>query len=82
MLFGEDLRGCHDTGLIAVVDGDEHRHQGDERLARADIALQQSVHLSSGTRVLADLADHPFLCFRQWERQVVVIEGVEHLSDL
>ena len=82
MLFGKDLRGSHDTGLIAVVDGDEHRHQGDERLSRAYITLKQSVHLSAGTRVLADLADHPFLCFRQWERQVVVIEGVEHLTDL
>ena len=80
MLFGEDLRGCHDTGLIAVVDGNKHRHQCHQCLTGADIALQQSVHLSSGTRVLADLADHPFLCFRQWERQVVVIEGVEHLS--
>ena len=27
VLFGKNLRRCHDTGLIAVVDGDEHRHQ-------------------------------------------------------
>ena len=82
MLLGEDLRGCHDTGLIAVVDGDEHRHQGDERLARAYIALQQTVHLTAAASVFTDLADHPFLGFRQWERQVVVVEGIEHLTDL
>ena len=33
VLFGEDFRGGHDTGLITVIDGDEHRHQGHEGLA-------------------------------------------------
>ena len=82
MLFGQDLRGCHDTGLIAVVDGDEHRHQGHQRLTGAYVALQQAVHLASAARVLTDLADHPFLCPRQREWQVVVIKGVEDLTYL
>ena len=33
MLFGKNLRRSHDAGLIAVVEGDEHRHQGHERLS-------------------------------------------------
>ena len=39
MLFGQYLRRRHDTCLIAVVQGNEHRHQGYERLTRTDIAL-------------------------------------------
>ena len=47
VLLCQDLRGCHDAGLIAVVDRQEHGHEGHERLARAYIALQQTVHLLS-----------------------------------
>ena len=39
MLFGEDFRGGHDTSLIAVVDGNEHRHQRHEGLAGTYITL-------------------------------------------
>ena len=39
VLLGENLRRCHDTCLVAVVEGDEHRHQCHQRLAAAYIPL-------------------------------------------
>ena len=39
VLFGKDLGRCHDAGLIAVVDGDEHRHEGYECLTTTHVAL-------------------------------------------
>ena len=33
MLLGKNLCGGHDTGLVTIVDGDEHGHQGYEGLA-------------------------------------------------
>ena len=47
VLLCQDLRGCHDAGLIAVVDRQKHGHEGHERLARPHVALQQTVHLLS-----------------------------------
>ena len=47
VLLCQDLCGCHDAGLIAVVDRQEHGHEGHERLARPHVALQQTVHLLS-----------------------------------
>ena len=82
VLFCEDFRGCHDASLIAVVDGDEHRHQGHEGLPASHVALQQTVHLPARPNVDPDLPDHPFLCLRQREGQVLAIEGVEDLANL
>ena len=33
VLFCQDFRRCHDTGLITVVDGNQHRHERYEGLA-------------------------------------------------
>ena len=82
MLLCEDLRRSHDTGLIAVVDGNEHRHQGHKGLARPHIPLQKTVHLSSGTYINADLPDHSLLRFREREGQIVAVEGIEDLAHL
>ena len=82
VLFCEDFRGCHDAGLIPIVDGNQHRHERYQCLARAHIALQQTVHLSPTTHVLAYLSDHPFLGTCQWKRQVVVIECIKDLAHL
>ena len=81
MLLGQYLGRSHDTGLIAVVDGNEHRHQCHKRLAATYIALQQTVHLSAGTHVLTYLAYHALLCSGEWERQVLTVECVEHIAD-
>ena len=46
VLFGQDLCGCHDTRLKAIVQGDEHGHKRHQSLTRAHVALQQAVHLT------------------------------------
>ena len=57
MLAGEDLgRGEH-RRLRAGLDRFEHRQQGDQRLARADIALEQAQHRPLLRHVPADVAD-------------------------
>ena len=80
MLFGQNLGGSHDDGLIAVVDGDERTEQGHERLARADVALEQAVHLPARAHVGPNLFNDPLLCAGQFEGQVVVVECVEELA--
>ena len=80
MLLCQNLRGSHDAGLIAVVNGDEHRHQGHQRLAASYIALQQAVHLSTATHIFAYFTDYALLGFCQREWQVVMEEGVEHFA--
>ena len=65
VLLGQNLRRSHDAGLIAVVQCDEHRHQRDEGLSATHVALQQTVHLSSATHILADFTDDTFLCLSQ-----------------
>ena len=81
MLFGQDLGGCHDTSLEAVVQGDEHSHQGYEGLTTAHIALQQTVHLPAGAHVLTNLVHHALLGACQREGQVLMIERVEDVAD-
>ena len=44
VLLGEHLGGREQRRLAAAVDDGEHRAQRHERLARADLALQQPVH--------------------------------------
>ena len=47
MLVGEDFRGGHDAGLIAIVEREQHAHEGHEGLSASHVALQQPVHLLS-----------------------------------
>lgn len=82
MLLGKDFRRCHDTSLVAVVEGNEHRHQSHQSLATAHVTLQQAVHLPAGASVLTNLTDDPFLCLRQLEGQVVMIERIEIVTYL
>ena len=82
MLLGEDFSRRHDTGLIAVIYGDEHRHQRHKGLARTHIALQQTVHLASRTYVDANFPDDTLLGLCQREGQIVVIEGIKYFTDL
>ena len=80
VLLGENLRGSHHASLVAVVECDEHRHQGHKCLSRPHIALQQTVHLSTGAHVGPYLMHHPLLGSRELEGQVVVVEGVEDVA--
>lgn len=82
LLLGENFRRRHDAGLVAVVDGYEHRHQCYEGFAGSNIALQQAVHLSSGSHVGANLVHDALLCSGELEVEVVGVEPVELLSDV
>ena len=82
VLTREYLGRSHHAGLIAVVHGQQHRHQRHEGLAAADVALQQAVHLESRHGVLPDLLDDPLLGSGQREGEFFVVEGVEYASDL
>ncbi len=44
MLPGEDFRGGHEHGLMPMGDGQKHGIEGHDRLAAADVALQEAVH--------------------------------------
>ena len=58
MLAGEDFgRGEH-RRLRPRLDRFEHRQQGDQRLARPDVALEQAQHRPVLRHVAADFVDH------------------------
>ena len=61
MLRGEHLGGGHERALVPALHGDEQRAERHERLARADVALQQAVHGLRGAQVVRDLFDHAAL---------------------
>ena len=61
MLRGENLGGRHERGLVAVFHGHEHGLQGDDGLARADIALQQAAHGAGVAHVGHDFAQRALL---------------------
>ncbi len=79
VLGRQHLGGGEQGRLAARVDGGQHRPQRDDRLARADLALQQPVHRAVGRELgrqhLADLA----LARRQLEGQPGV-EGREQAA--
>ncbi len=55
MLFGQNFGRCHQGGLFAGLDRAQHRQQRDQRLAGADIALEQTQHAAGGGQVGVDL---------------------------
>ena len=81
VLLCQDFRRCHHAGLITIVQGNEHGHQGHQCLSATHVALQQAVHLTACAHILADLVHHPFLCACQCERQVLLVEVVEQRTD-
>ncbi len=56
VLLGEDFRRRHERHLETVLHRDERRHQRDDRLARADVALQEPVHRLRPLHVADDFA--------------------------
>ncbi len=70
MLLGEQLRRRHDGRLAARRGRDERRHRGHDRLAGADVALQQPVHRRAASRDRRRSRRAPPACApRQRERQ-------------
>ena len=55
VLLGERLGGRHERRLHAVLDGAQHRVQGDDGLARADLAHEQALHRALGGEIGVDL---------------------------
>ena len=80
VLLGEDFGGSHDARLITIVEGDEHCHQRHKGLAGAYVALEETIHLSSGTHVVTYLVHHSLLRTGKTEGEVLRIEVVEQLA--
>ena len=83
MLCGKHLRGGHDAGLIAVVDGLQGGKNGHHGLAAAHVALQQAVHLTAAGHVGADFLEHTLLspCEREGKVRVCIIEGFAYARE-
>ncbi len=65
----KQLGGCHQRRLHAVLRREQHRRRSDQRLAAADVALQQAVHRHVAAHVGPDLEDDLALRAGQRERQ-------------
>ena len=59
VLLGEHLGRRHQRTLVAALHRRQQRRHGDDRLAGADVALQQPVHRVRPGEVGADLVDRP-----------------------
>ena len=69
VLLGQNLGRRHERHLQAVLHRDERRQQRHDRLARADVALQQAVHRLRPLQVVDDFLQRLPLPRRQLERQ-------------
>ena len=69
MLLGQNLGRRHERHLQPVLHGHERRQQRDDRLACADIALQQPVHRLRALQIVDDFLQRLLLPVRQTERQ-------------
>ena len=65
VLTREDLGRSHQAGLVAVVYGQQHGEEGDQRLAAAHITLHEAVHLSPRDDVGLDLSEDALLRLRE-----------------
>ncbi len=69
VLLGEDFGRRHERDLEAVLHRDQGGHERDDRLARADVALEQPVHRLRAFHVADDFGNHLLLIAGQLERQ-------------
>ena len=72
VLRRQNFRRSDQRCLPAILDCGEHRANCDERLPRADLSLNQTIHRSSASHVLVDLGAHRRLVGRQfeWQRRI------------
>ncbi len=61
MLPRQDFGGRHDRGLGAALDGNQHGEQRHDRLAAADVALEQPEHPRVRGHVVGNLAERLLL---------------------
>ncbi len=69
MLLGEDLRGRHHGGLVAILHRLEGGQGGHHRLAAAHVPLEQALHGVGLGEVAAHFPHHPGLGASELERQ-------------
>ena len=69
VLRGENLGRRHQRRLHAVARRQHDRRGGDERLAAADVALQQTVHRHVARHVVPDFENRPALRAGERERK-------------
>ncbi len=61
VLLGQELGRRHERGLKLVLDGKQHREEGDHRLPGADVAHEEAVHPVRRGHVGRDFAQRPLL---------------------
>ncbi len=79
VLFRENLGGRHERRLKIVFHRGDHRDDGDDRFAAADVALQQTIHRRSRFHVVENLYCDSSLCTGELERHHggdVVLDGL------
>ena len=69
VLLGERLGRRHQRALAARLDRAQERVERDDRLAGADVALEQALHRRRAREVGVDLGDRLLLVLGQLERQ-------------
>ena len=70
MLFGEHFRGCHESRLHRIFCRRIDERGGDRGFARADISLEQSVHLPAAHHVPHGLFYRSALCAGRGEGEM------------
>ena len=80
MLCGEDFGRSHEAGLVTIVQSDQHAHHRYQCFSAPYIPLEKPVHLFSRSAILPDFPDHPFLCFGQFKRKVMVVKSIEIIA--
>ena len=73
MLLSEGFSRRHECPLTAALDGAEERVERDDRLARADVSLQEPLHRDGAREVTVDLPDRLLLVRRERERQGLAV---------
>jgi hypothetical protein len=77
VLLCQDFCRRHERHLQAVLHGDQRRQQRHDRLAGADIALQQAIHRRRALHVFDDLLQRAALPIGEPERQ----DGARRLAN-
>ncbi len=83
VLLSEGFSRRHERPLTAALDGAEERVERDDRLARADVSLQEPLHRDGACEVAVDLPDRLLLVRRERERQgrAVAMDEVAGLAE-
>ena len=73
VLLGERLGRGHQGTLAPDLDRAQERVQRDDRLAGADVALEEALHRDLAIEIPVDLRHRPLLVLRESERERLAI---------